>query len=84
MNPQLVQAISKRRVLGIECHPGGRVVEPHAYGENKDGNELLRAYQTTGASASGEHVNWKLFRIDRIRELDLTDERFPGPRPEYR
>ena len=84
MNTDLIEAIRDKRLMEIDYEPGTRVIEPHAYGKSSEGNELLRAFQTSGASASGEHVNWKLFRVDRIRRAVLLDERFSDPRPEYR
>lgn len=84
MNPIILQAISERRLLSIDYDPGLRIVEPCAYGTSAEHNELLRAFQTSGASAQGEHVNWKLFRVDRVRSIRLLDENFAGPRPEYR
>ena len=84
MNTILSSAIRDKLVLEIDYPPGRRFVEPHAHGESSKSDELLRAFQTSGASASGEHINWKLFRVDRIRGLALTGEHFPGPRPGYR
>ena len=84
MNPTICQAINEQRLLRLYYDPGLRTVEPHAHGESRGGNDLLRAFQTSGASASGEHVNWKLFRLDRITSLELLEETFPGSRPEYR
>ena len=84
LHRDLIQAINDRRLIVIDYEPGIRTIEPHAYGESADDNGLLRAFQTDGASASGEQVHWKLFRVDRIRSFELLDERFPGPRPEYR
>jgi hypothetical protein len=46
-------------------------------------NLLLRAFQTEGASASGEPKNWKLFRLDRAERIDPTGSSFDGPRPKY-
>lgn len=84
MRNQIVQAIQSRQVLTINYDPGERVIEPHAVGMSKDGNELLRAFQVSGASASGEHTEWKLFRLDRVRSLKLPGQSFSGPRPEYK
>lgn len=84
MNPVIVQAIREQRILSINYPPGPRTVEPHAHGASADGNDLLRAFQTDGASESGEHVNWKLFRTDRMEGMTIQDERFDGPRPGYR
>ena len=82
-NQTIIEAIKNRQVLRIWYEPGERIIEPHCYGESTDGNELLRAYQTSGASESGEHSDWKLFRVDRIKSITPTSEAFSGPRPEY-
>ena len=84
MNRSISVAINERRLIKLNYEPGYRLIEPHAYGLSKDGNELLRAFQVEGASASGEHVNWKLFRVDRITQFAMLDERFDHPRPGYR
>jgi predicted DNA-binding transcriptional regulator YafY len=78
------KAIEGRQVLEINYPPGKRIIEPHALGYSADGNVLLRAYQTSGASASGEHANWKLFRIDRAGSVGPNGKTFGGPRPDYR
>lgn len=83
MRAKIVAAIQSRHRLKINYPPGQRVVEPHALGRSKDGNLLLRAYQTGGASESGEPVEWKLFRLDRMASADDLGEEFDGPRPLY-
>lgn len=80
----ITDAIRRKAVLQIVYSPGVRLVEPHAYGWSADGNELLRAYQTEGASASGEHEWWKLFRIDRAESIELVGVTFDGPRSQYK
>lgn len=77
-------AIEGRTNLIIDYDPGERQVEPHAVGYSASGDILIRAYQTGGASASGEHANWKLFRLDRARSIVPGGEEFAGPRPEYK
>lgn len=83
MESQITKAIQDRRLLRFYYEPGLRTVEPHALGISADGNLLLRAYQIGGASKSGEHANWKLFRIEKITSLEVTEERFAGARPGY-
>ena len=61
-----------------------RTVEPHAYGVDKKGRYLLRAFQIAGGSESGEYVGWKLFCADEISNLEVLDATFSGPRPEYK
>jgi hypothetical protein len=70
--------------MRINYDLGMREIEPHAVGYGSDGQLLLRAYQTTGASASGEHENWKLFRLDRFTGSSKPADPFNGPRPGYR
>ena len=84
MKRKLAEAIRNRNVIELDYPPGLRTIEPHAVGISADGNGLLRAYQTGGASRSGEHEHWKLFRLDRITWLNVTDRTFSGPRPGYK
>lgn len=84
MEDTIPGAIRAKRVLELYYDPGYRTIEPHAFGRGSDGQLLMRAYQTAGASASGEHENWKLFRVDRVRSLRAANAEFDGPRPGYR
>ena len=84
MRELIERAIRERLVLAVDYHPGRRLVEPHAFGYSSENHLLLRAYQTDGASASGEHQWWKLFRFDRFASIALAGIQFIGPRPEYK
>lgn len=79
----LCAAIRQRKRIHLVYEPGLRLIEPHCFGESANGDLLLRAYQVSGASAGGEHVNWKLFRVDRITSANDAGEVFDGPRPQY-
>jgi predicted DNA-binding transcriptional regulator YafY len=83
MHQMITQAITERRLLRIYYEPGLRIIEPYAFGLSSE-HGLLRAFQTSGASASGEHVNWKLFRTARITQIQILGDQFDGQRPEYR
>jgi hypothetical protein len=83
MQSVLIAAIEGRRLVSLWYAPGLRVVEPHALGYGSDGQLLLRAFQIEGASASNQHFNWKLFRLDRMRDACFNGRSFPAPRPEY-
>lgn len=83
MISQIVNAIQNKQLIQINYFSGERVIEPHAIGRSKDGNILFRAYQRSGASASGEHAYWKLFRMDRAGGVQEMCEQFAGPRPQY-
>ncbi|MGD9786099.1 MAG: WYL domain-containing protein [Hyphomicrobiaceae bacterium] len=77
-------AIEGRSCLRINYHPGERLVEPHTLGRGSDGQTLLRAYQVSGASASGEHEHWKLFRLDRVNSVEPAATPSDAPRPGYK
>lgn len=82
MRTDIADAIRNRRRLHISYPPGERAVEPHVLGYGSGGQLLLRAFQTEGASESGDHHHWKLFRVDRVRSLSVGEE-FHGTRPNY-
>ena len=80
----LVAAIRLRLVVHLRYDWGHRVVEPHVYGLDRQGQELLRAFQVGGHSESGQPFGWKLFRVDEIENVHLPGHRFKGPRREYK
>ena len=84
MKPSICGAIRDRHLIELTYDWGSRIVEPHAYGLNDNGHELLRCYQTSGASESGEHRGWKLFRVDEINSLHVLQETFLRPRRGYK
>ena len=84
MNETLCAAIEGRRVARLDYNGGTRTVEPFAHGVTEAGNEVLRAFQTGGHSVSGQPVGWKLFRVDAVENLAVTEARFAGDaRPDY-
>lgn len=46
-----------------------REIVPVALGKSKSGNDVVRAFQLYGDSASKKPRAWKFFRLDRIRDL---------------
>ena len=62
---------------------GLRTVEPHCHGTSSAGNEVLRGYQTSGYSESGNPVGWKLFEVAKITGLASTGATFTSNRPDY-
>lgn len=83
MNSTIAQSIAQNRVLELRYHGYSRIVEPHAYGRDKDGDEILRCFQTSGGSESGEKVGWKLLKVRDVFSLHLTRDTFLTRR-EYR
>lgn len=83
MHSILINAITTQRVLKLFYHDYWRIIEPHAFGRSKSGDDILRCYQTDGGSASGENVGWKLLKISEILSLDMSEKRFIV-RPDYK
>ena len=72
---QIVQAIRERRVMSV-VYGGHREIEPHIMYESPTHRTLIDAYQRSGYSESGEHVNWKRFEVNKIESVRLHDETF--------
>ena len=96
----ITQAINDKRLINIYYDDdrtgltGWRRVEPFAVGRNKYGNDVLRAWQEHGVSASyppGKthdpltHVpGWRMFRLDKITNINTAgNDRFTEPKPKY-
>lgn len=83
MNPKVCEAIKTRSIVEFDYHGEKRIVEPHCHGISKKGNEILRGYQIGGGTVSGDPSNWRLFNIEDVINLKITDETFDGPRTDY-
>jgi len=77
------EAIAKRRCLEIQYDGYSRIVEVHACGVSTAGHTVIRAWQISGGSASGETRGWKLLRLDDTRRLSLMNEASHAPRQGY-
>lgn len=70
-------------MLSLQYGGYPRTIEPHAYGESQDGVQLLRAYQTSGGSESGERSGWKLFDLSKAYSISATQQTFSSARRGY-
>lgn len=78
------EALKQGRCLQLQYDGYSRTVEVHAVGVTKDGNPIMRCWQVSGGSQSGERTGWKLFRLDEARSGVITDIPSRGPREKYK
>ncbi|WP_304305943.1 hypothetical protein [Pseudacidovorax intermedius] len=83
MNQTIQAAIHDRRVLELRYNGYSRTVEPHAYGRDRGGEEILRCFQVAGGSESGERTGWKLLKVADVYSVTQTSANF-SPKPEYK
>ena len=83
MNPLICEAIRARRLLIFGYGDRVPVVEPHAYGLSSAEHEVLSAWLRPGHSRGEPEGGWRTYRVDQMRELQMLDERFDGPRAGY-
>lgn len=77
------EAIEKAQRLSLRYDGHNRLVEVHAVGWTKAGHSVMRVWQVSGGSNSGETSGWKLMRLDSASGLTLTDQQSEAPRPQY-
>lgn len=81
---QICSAIKEKKIIEFNYHGYHRIVEPHLVGVHKDaGTQKLRGYQTAGGSEHGNIPDWRLFNIDEIESLKITDQNFSAARSGY-
>jgi hypothetical protein len=78
------QAIRSAKVVELSYDGFSRAVEIHAVGYTKQDKSIMRVWQLSGGSASGEQVGWKILRLeDALAEL-ITGQSSQAPRTGYR
>jgi predicted DNA-binding transcriptional regulator YafY len=85
---KFVCKIDYKGEIGTKILPGSRLIEPYALGVDSNGNTLLRAWLISGISRSGRIdpklvPGWRLFRLDRIRSINPTLQKFLVARKGY-
>jgi hypothetical protein len=80
MDSIIKTAIATKRLLEFTYDGLPRIVEPHVYGV-QDGKHQLLAYQIGGRSSSGNLPNWRRMDLDKISNMRMLDQTFPGSRP---
>jgi len=87
MEGLICRAIRHRKVISFAYadNKGSihtRLVEPYAHGITRQGNEALRGYQIGGTSESAI-PGWKIFLVERMAGLRVTEQSFAGTAPGY-
>jgi len=81
---RICSAIDAKKVISFYYRGGIRFVEPFCYGLHKStGEEVLRGYQVKGFSEFGEPYGWKIYLLNEISKLMITDNTFKGDRKDY-
>lgn len=66
-----------------EITKGYRVVEPYVMGLGAKGQQFLRAFQISKASKSENNPYWRVFNIQKMRNIGIFSKKFWKPRPLY-
>lgn len=77
------EALRNGKRLELRYDGFTRVVEVHAVGTTKDGKQVMRVWQVSGGSNSGEREGWKLLRLDEAFAASVTGEKSEAPRRGY-
>ncbi len=72
-------AIAERRLVEFSLQGLRRIAELHLYGTYRGARQLL-VYQVGGESKSGKLPDWRRVDVAQLSELQLLEDRFPGPR----
>lgn len=77
------QALRDRKCLELRYDGWSRIVEVHAAGFTKEGNGVMRVWQTQGGSKSGVK-GWKLLRLDEVVSGHICADSSNAPRLGYK
>jgi hypothetical protein len=83
LRTQLCGAIQRRSLIMFEYGDLIRVVEPHRFGVNSAGHEMLSGWLRAGYSRSDPAGGWRNYLIHDISALQVLDAPFLGARPGY-
>lgn len=79
----IINAVRHKQVLAFTYDGFDRIVEPHAVGISRAGNEVLRCFQTHGRHVNPNH-DWDLCELSKMTGLQITGANFQLPRPGYK
>lgn len=76
----LLKAISGKPLINSTYKNKSRVAEPHDYGI-QDGIRRVLCYQIGGHTNTGRLPSWRLFDVDDMQSVQISDCTFAGNRP---
>lgn len=80
----IINVIDNKQVVRIKYKDNFyRDLEIYDYGTTKTGRQAISAYQINGGSQSGERSGWKIFFLDDIQNIIITQKQFTSPRPKW-
>ena len=83
LREQLCAAIRRRSLVMFEYGDLIRVVEPHRFGVNSAGHEMLSGWLRAGYSRSDPAGGWRNYLLNEVSALQVLDAPFAGTRPGY-
>ena len=83
MKKTIIESIENKKVIEFYYKGDFRIVEPFVIGVSSTGKDSLRAFQVDGNSTDSSSFSWKLFTVDKISNLSVSEENFTGQREHY-
>lgn len=77
------EALQTRSVLALRYNGHQRLVEVHVVGVSRDRHEIMRVWQISGGSVSGNPVGWKMIHLADATEAHITRQTSHAPRLDY-
>ena len=76
MNELIKKAIINRQIIKFTYKDELRMIEPYTYGISSKNNDILRGYQIEGGSTSSDDLGWRLFTVNKIKNLQILNSKF--------
>lgn len=73
-------AIADKKLVEFSYSGHSRIAEPHVLGVFGGATQLL-GYQVGGSSRSGGIPEWRRFDLNKMSDLKVLAQSFPGQRP---
>ena len=76
---EMCEAIQNRHPISFHYEnekKGKRTVHPHAFGKTRANHDAIRAYLKHGVSYSNAEPPWRLYRLDRMRNVRVHKKTF--------